>query len=77
MTDLQVRKMRFGFADEPVPFLWNETNPAFSSMANAVSFLAVAFEKMIGQMIPEAMPLIDDPAVVAEAAAAWRARPNL
>ncbi len=69
MTDLQVRKMRFGFADEPVPFLWNETNPAFSSMANAVSFLAVAFEKMIGQMIPEPTPLIDDPAVVAEAEA--------
>lgn len=38
MTDLQVRKMRFAFADHPVPFLWNETNPAFSAMANAVSF---------------------------------------
>ena len=69
MTDLQVRKMRFAFADYPVPFLWNEENPAFSSMANAVSFLAIAFEKMIGSMITEAMPLITDPVVRAEAEA--------
>ncbi|OHV01317.1 metal-dependent hydrolase [Mycobacterium talmoniae] len=67
MTDLQIRKMRFAFADHPVPFLWNETNPAFSSMANAVSFLAIAFEKMIGHMIPETMPFITDPAVADEA----------
>ncbi len=67
MTDLQVRKMRFAFADHHVPFLWNETNPGFSSMANSVSFLAVAFEKMIGAMIPEAKPLITDPVVAEEA----------
>jgi len=67
VTDLQIRKMRFAFADHPVPFLWNEENPAFSSMANAVSFLAIAFEKMIGAMITEAMPLITDPAVREEA----------
>ena len=67
MTDLIVRKMRFAFAESPVPFCWNEDNPSFSSMANAVSFLAVAFEKMIGAMIPEALPLIADPAVAAEA----------
>ncbi len=69
MTDLIVRKMRFAFADHDVPFLWNEDNPAFSSMANAVSFLAIAFEKMIGAMIAEAMPLITDPEVVEEAQA--------
>ena len=69
MTDLQIRKMRFAFADYDVPFLWNETNPAFSSMANAVSFLAIAFEKMIGSMIAEAMPLITDPEVAEEAQA--------
>lgn len=69
MTDLLVRKMRFAFADYPVPFLWNEANPAFSSMANAVSFLAIAFEKMIGRMVPEAIPLIKDPAIVDEAEA--------
>lgn len=67
MTDLRIRKMRFAFADHPVPFIWNEDNPAFSSMANAVSFLAIAFEKMIGSMIPEVMPLITDPVVAEEA----------
>jgi predicted metal-dependent hydrolase len=67
VSNLQVRKMRFGFSDYPVPFLWNETNPAFSAMANAVSFLAVPFEKMIVSMISETMPLIDDPEVAAEA----------
>jgi predicted metal-dependent hydrolase len=69
MTELIVRKMRFAFAEHPVPFLWNEQNPAFSVMANAVSLLAIAFEKMIGQMIAEAMPLINDPDVAEEAQA--------
>lgn len=72
MTDLKIRKMRFGFADHPVPFCWNEANPAFSSMANAVSLLAVAFEKMITQAVPEAMPFIDDPEVAEEAEAFLR-----
>jgi predicted metal-dependent hydrolase len=67
MTDLIVRKMRFAFADHDVPYLWNETNPAFSSMANAVSFLAIAFEKMIVSMIAEAKPLITDPVIAEEA----------
>jgi predicted metal-dependent hydrolase len=69
MTDLIVRKLRFAFAERHVPFAWNETNPAVSSMANAVSILAVAFEKMIGQMIPEALPFITDPEVAEEARA--------
>ncbi len=67
VTDLHVRKMRFAFADYDVPFLWNEKNPAFSSMANAVSFLAIGFEKMIVNMIREAMPRITDPDVAEEA----------
>jgi predicted metal-dependent hydrolase len=67
MADLTVRKMRFAFADHDVPYLWNEANPAFSSMANAVSFLAIAFEKMIVSMIAEAKPLITDPAIAEEA----------
>lgn len=69
MTDLQVRKMRFAFADHPVPFLWNETNPAFSAMANAVSFLAIAFEKMIVSTMAEAKPLLTDPVIAEEAEA--------
>lgn len=69
MTDLRVRKMRFAFADYPVPFLWNESNPAFSAGTNGLSFLAIAFEKMITAMIHEAMPLITDPEVAEEAEA--------
>ncbi|MDV7242916.1 MULTISPECIES: metal-dependent hydrolase [Rhodococcus] len=72
MTDLQVRKMRFAFADYDVPFVWNEENPAFSSMANAVSFLAIGFEKMIVKMILQTKPLITDPAVAEEADAFMR-----
>lgn len=67
MTNLQVRKMRFAFADYDVPFLWNEENPAFSSMANAVSFLAIGFEKMIVNLIREITPRITDPVVAEEA----------
>jgi len=69
MTDLIVRKLRFAFADHHVPFLWNEANPAFSSMANAVSFLAIGFEKMIVSMIAEAKSQITDPAIAEEAEA--------
>ena len=69
MTDLVVRKMRFAFADYPVPFNWNETNPAFSAMANAVSFLAIAFEKMIVSTMAEAKPLLTDPVIAEEAEA--------
>ena len=67
MTDLIVRKLRFAFADHRVPFRWNEQNPAFSSMANAVSFLAIGFERMIVSMISETMPLITDPEIAEEA----------
>lgn len=59
--------MRFGFADHHVPFLWNEANPAFSAMANAVSFLAIAFEKMIVSTMAEAKPLLTDPVIAEEA----------
>ncbi|WP_040792265.1 metal-dependent hydrolase [Nocardia paucivorans] len=72
MTDLQVRKMNFAFDEYDVPFLWNPENPAFSSMANAVSFLAIGFEKMIVNMILQAKPLITDPAVAEEADAFMR-----
>jgi predicted metal-dependent hydrolase len=69
VTDLHVRKMRFGFQDGDVPFLWNQSNPAFSSAANALSFLAIGFEKMIVAAISEAMPLITDPEAAEEAQA--------
>src|SRR5690606_26398313 len=47
-------------------------NPAFSSMANAVSFLAIGFEKMIVQLITQAKPQITDPEVAEEADAFMR-----
>lgn len=72
MTDLVVRKMDFAFEDHDVPFLWNESNPAFSSMANAVSFLAIGFEKMIVKMILQLKPQITDPEVADEADAFMR-----
>ncbi|MEV6770322.1 metal-dependent hydrolase [Nocardia sp. NPDC051030] len=72
MTDLIVRKMNFAFEDYDVPFLWNEENPAFSSMANAVSFLAIGFEKMIVKMILQTKPLITDPEIAEEADAFMR-----
>ncbi|GAY17374.1 metal-dependent hydrolase [Mycobacterium sp. shizuoka-1] len=69
MTDLQVRKMRFAFADHPVPFIWNESDPAFSCAANMLSFLFLAVEKMISATVHEALPTITDPAVAEEALA--------
>lgn len=72
MTDLQVRRVRFGFADSDVPFLWNPADPAFSCAANALSFLALGFEKMITATVHEALPLITDPQVRQEAEAFTR-----
>ncbi|OYN74815.1 metal-dependent hydrolase [Mycolicibacterium sphagni] len=61
--------MRFGFADYPVPFCWNPSDPAFSCAANVLSFLFLAIEKMISTTVHEAMPLITDPQVAEEALA--------
>ncbi|HEX5142951.1 MAG TPA: metal-dependent hydrolase [Mycobacterium sp.] len=69
MTDLHVRKMRFGFAESDVPFLWNPSDPAFSCATNALSFFFLAIEKMIGAAVAEALPLITDSEVVEEAQA--------
>ncbi len=72
MTDLHVRKMNFAFADYEVLFFWNEQNPAFSAMANAVSFLAIGFEKMIVRTITEMKSQLTDPVVADEADAFMR-----
>lgn len=61
--------MRFGFADYDVPFIWNESDPAFSCATNGLSFLAIGFEKMITAAVHEALPLITDPQVAEEAEA--------
>lgn len=67
MTDLHPRKMDFHFDESDVPFLWNPDNPAFSSMMNAVSFLAVGFEKMIVKLILQLRKEMKDSEVAAEA----------
>lgn len=69
MTDLHPRTMDFHFDEAPVPFLWNPDNPGFSSMMNAVSFLAVGFEKMIVKLILQLRKEFADPEVAAEATA--------
>lgn len=71
MTALQVRRVQFDF-DGDVPFVWQPDKPAFSLMTNMISIIAIAFEKYIVQAIRQAMPLITDPAVAAEADAFLR-----
>ena len=72
VTDLQVRRIRFDFDSEGVPFIWNPQNPAFSFQMNATSIMIVAFEKMIVAAVREAMPTITDSEVAAEADAFLR-----
>ena len=62
MTELEVRKVRFDFETADVPFMWSPQNPAFSFRINAISIIAICFEKMIVAAVREAMPLITDPA---------------
>jgi predicted metal-dependent hydrolase len=71
MTELQIRKIDFGF-DETIPFQWLPSHPKFGLMANAISILAIAFEKFIVASTRRAIPLIKDPAVVEEAEAFLR-----
>jgi predicted metal-dependent hydrolase len=71
MTDLQIRKIDFTF-DETIPFQWLPSHPKFGLMANAISIMAIAFEKFIVTSTRQAMPLIKDPAVAEEAEAFLR-----
>lgn len=61
--------MRFGFADYPVPFNWNPSDPAFSCATNMLSFLFLAIEKMISATVHEVLPSITDPVIAEEALA--------
>ena len=65
MTTLQVRRVTFDL-DGDIPFLWNPSNPAFSIQLNAVSVIAVCFEKFIVAAVREALPQITDPEAKAE-----------
>lgn len=71
MTSLQVRRPQFDL-DGEIPFCWNPKNPGFSLITNAVSVIAIAFEKYIVQSTRQAMPFIHDPAVAEEADAFLR-----
>ncbi len=71
MTALTVRRPKFDFTGE-VPWEWNPANPQFSFFMNATSIIAICFEQMIVAAVQEAMPLITDPDVAAEATAFLR-----
>lgn len=58
MTDLQVRRVRFDFATEDVPFNWQPQRPAFAMQCNLISFFAPGFEKFIVDATREAIPLM-------------------
>ncbi len=72
MTDLQVRRVRFDFAGDDVPFDWQPDRPAFAMQCNLISLFAPGFEKFIVDATREAIPLIRDPEVVEEAQAYLR-----
>jgi predicted metal-dependent hydrolase len=66
VSTLPVRHISFDFSDG-VPFTWNPGSPEFSLTMNAISFIAIAFEKYIVAAVKEAIPLLTDAAVAAEA----------
>ena len=71
MTDLHVRKIDFRF-DETIPFQWLPSHPKFGLMANAISIIAISFERFIVASTRAAIPLITDPAAAEEAEAFLR-----
>jgi predicted metal-dependent hydrolase len=72
MTDLKVRRVRFDFASEDVPFNWQPERPAFGMHCNVISFFAPGFEKFIVEATREAIPLMRDAEAVEEAQAFLR-----
>lgn len=71
MTELTVRRLPFRF-DDTVPFQWHPTNPEFGIVTNAISVIAVAFERYIIAVVRQAIPHITDPEAAAEADAFLR-----
>jgi predicted metal-dependent hydrolase len=65
MSNLTVRELNLDF--EGVEFIWNSSQPAFSYLANIISFQTVGFEKFICKSVHRALPVIDDPALAIEA----------
>jgi predicted metal-dependent hydrolase len=71
MSDLKIRKIDFVF-DETIPFQWLPSHPKFGLMCNAISMLAIAFEKFIVTSTTRALPRITDPVALEEAHAFLR-----
>jgi predicted metal-dependent hydrolase len=71
MTHLHIRRIDFGF-DDTTPFQWLPSHPKFGLMANAISIMAIAFEKFIVINTRAAIPLIRDPEAAEEAEAFLR-----
>ena len=61
---LPLRRVRINF--EGVPFAWHPSRPNFGRAANAVSWAAVVFEKRLCAVFREALPLIENPHLMAE-----------
>jgi predicted metal-dependent hydrolase len=72
MAGIQVRRVRFDFASQEVPFNWQPERPAFAMQCNLISFFAPGFEKFIVDATREAIPLMRDPDAVEEANAYLR-----
>lgn len=67
MADLHVRRVRFDFSGDDVPFNWNPRRPAFAMQCNLITFFAPGFEKFIVDATREAIPLMRDPRQAEEA----------
>jgi predicted metal-dependent hydrolase len=65
MSDLTVRDLNLDFAG--IDFIWNPGQPAFSFLANVISFQTVGFERFICKTVHEALAELGDPALKAEA----------
>lgn len=66
VADVTFRKMRFDI-DASIPFRWNSTNPASALMSNVISFFAVGFERYIVLVVKDALKVIEDADLRAQA----------
>src|SRR5262245_52202210 len=67
----KVRNVSFHF-DDDTPFQWNRANPLFGFVGNILSFIAPPFERYMVTTARQAIALIADPEVAADADAFLR-----
>lgn len=65
MSNLTVRDLNLDF--HGVEFLWNPGQPAFSYLANIISFQTIGFERFICRTVHQALAEIEDPVLADEA----------